>query len=321
MCVPRQYGSFAGIANGGKRCNAFFDKLVRRGFAVASDCVHNRARLYHLHHKALYCGIGELTSRYRRLVPPGLAVERLMLLDAVLASPDLDWLTSASEKLAYLAGLGASTPAGEPTPERRSLASERFPVGIDSTGRAVLVYLATEPVTDAFRTCLHEYAALLRAVSGWTIRLVFPRPLDRFYSAYQTVVREELESPLHPATVNELKWYFEHRRQASDGPVHPQTQGFLDVGARVFGSRRFTLLYRRWLKHGDGAFETVSSPAIADALAAGTGRVESLVLPHSYRHLSPLVAEEQSPSSGVEKGLRRGPRGGTRGPHALNPLP
>ena len=30
VCVPRQYASFAGIANGGRRCNAFFDKLVRR---------------------------------------------------------------------------------------------------------------------------------------------------------------------------------------------------------------------------------------------------------------------------------------------------
>ena len=34
VCVPRQYASFAGIANGGRRCNAFFDKLVRRGYAA-----------------------------------------------------------------------------------------------------------------------------------------------------------------------------------------------------------------------------------------------------------------------------------------------
>ena len=68
---------------------------------------------------------------------------------------------------------------------------------------------------------------------------MFPRPLDRVYDAYQTVIREELETPLHPATISELKWYFEHRRQAADGPVHPQTQGFLDVGAKVFGTPAF----------------------------------------------------------------------------------
>jgi hypothetical protein len=53
VCVPRQYASFAGIANGGRRCNAFFDRLVRRGYAHEIGCVHNRARLYHLHHKPL----------------------------------------------------------------------------------------------------------------------------------------------------------------------------------------------------------------------------------------------------------------------------
>jgi hypothetical protein len=92
VCVPRQYARFAGVAYGAK-CNAFFDKLVRRGFARASECIHNRARLYHVHHKPLYHIIR---------VSPRLAIERLMLLDAVLATPDLEWLTTAPEKAAYL---------------------------------------------------------------------------------------------------------------------------------------------------------------------------------------------------------------------------
>ncbi len=45
VCIPRQYASFAGIANGGRRCNAFFDKLVKRGYAYEIRCVHNRARV------------------------------------------------------------------------------------------------------------------------------------------------------------------------------------------------------------------------------------------------------------------------------------
>ena len=51
LCVKRQYAAFAGIANGGEKCNAFFEKLVRRGYATAADCIHNRARVYHVHHK------------------------------------------------------------------------------------------------------------------------------------------------------------------------------------------------------------------------------------------------------------------------------
>jgi hypothetical protein len=52
VCVKRQYAAFACIANGGEKCNAFFEKLVRRGIAVAAPCLHNRAQLYHVHHKA-----------------------------------------------------------------------------------------------------------------------------------------------------------------------------------------------------------------------------------------------------------------------------
>jgi hypothetical protein len=80
VCIPRQYASVAGIANGGRRCNAFFDRLVRRGYAHEIRCLHSRARVFHVHHKPLYFIIGELSSRYRRPVSPRLVVERLMLL-------------------------------------------------------------------------------------------------------------------------------------------------------------------------------------------------------------------------------------------------
>ena len=45
VCVPRQYARFAGVAYGAK-CNAFFDRLVRRRLAQGIECIHNRARLY-----------------------------------------------------------------------------------------------------------------------------------------------------------------------------------------------------------------------------------------------------------------------------------
>jgi hypothetical protein len=110
VCVPRQYATSAGVANGGEKTNAFFDKLVNHQYAVACNCRHNRARLFHVHHKPLYRAIGEAESRFRRAVPARRAVEPLMLLDAVLASPDSTWLTSEKEKVAYVAGLTAPAP-------------------------------------------------------------------------------------------------------------------------------------------------------------------------------------------------------------------
>jgi copper/silver efflux system protein len=42
--------------------------------------------------------MGEGTSRYRRRVSPRMALQRVMLLDAALTTPDVDWLTTAGEK-------------------------------------------------------------------------------------------------------------------------------------------------------------------------------------------------------------------------------
>jgi hypothetical protein len=327
VCVKRQYATFAGVANGGEKCNAFFAKLIRRGYAVASDCVHNRAQLFHVHHKPLYYAIGEPESRYRRPVPARRAAERLMLLDAVLASPDLEWLTTASEKVAYLTKLNPPEPV-EPSADATVDAEQKatvafpgtFPIGLEPEGRVVLLYLATVPWTDEFRTFLQGHAALLRVAATWTLRLVFPRPVDHAYAAYQSVIREELETPLHPATIGELKWYFEHRRKAEGGPVHPLTQKFLDKGAELFGNPRFTRLYRRWVVHGNTVFEAAGSPVIAEALASGRAKEECLVLPHAYHHLTPLVTHRRSHREGVEKSLRRGNREGNRPRHTVNPV-
>jgi hypothetical protein len=233
------------------------------------------------------------------------------------------------EKAALVATLSASQPIDASPDTVVDMRSSRsrptfpgiYPIGLESSGRVVLFYLATVPWTKEFRRFLQSHASLLRLVPAWTLRLVFPRPVDHAYGAYQTVIREEFETPLSPATIRELKWYFEHRRGATKQRPENLTQGFLERGAQVFDGPRFRQLYRRWLTHGDGALEAVSSPAIAEALAARTARVECLVLPHAYRHLSPLVDHDHSARSEVERGLRKENREGNRPLHALNPRP
>ena len=41
VCIPRQYAGFAGIANGGRRCNVFFDKPAENN---ASALIYRLAR-------------------------------------------------------------------------------------------------------------------------------------------------------------------------------------------------------------------------------------------------------------------------------------
>jgi hypothetical protein len=96
------------------------------------------------------------------------------------------------------------------------------------------------------------------------------------------------------------------RQLAISQGVHAETQVFLDRAAQVFNTPRFTLLYRRWLKQGNPAFDAVTSPVIAETLASGAGRVECLVLPYTYRHLSPLANLGRSAPTGLERNERGG---------------
>ena len=124
VCVMRQYSSFAGIVFG-QKTRKFFANLVRLGFVSTYDCAHNRGRVYHVRHRAIYEAIGEPDSRLRR--PPGVprALERLMLLDAILENPESIWMSSSTEKLGYLASRGISA---DDAPHRASVRaiSERF---------------------------------------------------------------------------------------------------------------------------------------------------------------------------------------------------
>ena len=104
VCVPRQYARFCGIVYGAKT-RKFFAKLVRLQYASMYDCRHNRARIYHVNQRALYAAIGEADSRLRKPVTLNHAIQRLMVLDAIVEDPDLVWLGTAEEKAAHLMAL------------------------------------------------------------------------------------------------------------------------------------------------------------------------------------------------------------------------
>jgi hypothetical protein len=64
------------------------------------------------------------------------------------------------------------------------------------------------------------------------------------------------------------------------------------------------------MKEGDGALDGVSSTLSSDALTSGAGRVECLVLPHRYDHLSPVVD--------IMRANRGNPIGDAAGPDAVD---
>jgi hypothetical protein len=309
--VPRQYASFAGTAYGHK-VTKFFDMLVERGYVTVCGCLHNRAELYHVKHHALYRAIEQPHSRYRRLVPARQAVERLMRLDSIVLYPDLMWLGTEEEKVAFFSIMAPSLPRerlphitiGTGASQRLRLFPEDEPIGVTSTGRVVFTYVVASGYVEEFRAFVQRHADLLRALPGWTLRVLFPQRIAGAMSSFEAAARHELTTPLRPDTFAELKSYFDKRRSTSD----PRALSFEDEvfwrDQTAFDTPRFRQLYRRWLTDGDSVFEIVSSPAIAEALEHGAGRIESHVLMLSYRHLEPVTSLVRSAATGVEKGER-----------------
>jgi hypothetical protein len=317
VCVPRQYSSFAGIVHGEKTC-AFFRKLVTRRCASAFACRHNRGHVYHIHHHGLYDAIGERNSAHRRPISAGRIVERLMLLDAVLADHEINWLATRAEKAAHFAtvrrcvaverephqsGNTASAEPGDPP-------ADKLPIGVDTTGRSVFLYLVRPSARDDFRWFLQRHADLFQRLLSWSLRIVFPRLLADAYAGLQAVVHDELESPLDPRTLEELKWYFAELKARRKARIRPGDERFKRA-ANGFDKPRFRRLYERWLKDGDNVLDGLSSAVTNDPLASGTGRIECLVLAHRYEHLSPLV-DIESTAGRPEQAEQLGEQASTR---------
>jgi hypothetical protein len=291
VCLARQYPAFARITQG-QKVHDLFRTLLGRGYATARRCGHNTARLYHLHHKPLYDAIGEPDNRHRRPVTLSRAVERLMLLDAVLADRHLQWLATERDKVAYFTLTHRVTRTDLPALTFRAGAREtvryfadKLPIGLGPDGRTfVFLYLVTRPVPVDFRMFLERHAELFRALPAWTLRLVVPPHLTNAIARYQHAFREQVGTPLRSTHLDELRWYFRMRAQ----PSTPRDERY-HRASRAFGGPRFRALYRTWRERGDGVLDAAGSPVLANAIARQTGHMECRVLAHRYLHLAPLV--------------------------------
>jgi hypothetical protein len=198
VCLPRQYVTLAGVAYG-HRINRFFDRLVSCGFASVCPCLHNRALVYHVHHRPLYAAIGQAESRLRRPVPAASVMPRLMLLDAILEAPQVAWFAGEHEKVEHFT-IGCGIPrvslpqhasrAGGASSSR--LFPDALPIGVEAPNRAVFVYPVTRSSCVDFRPFLRRHHALLSAIPAWTIRLVFAPDEPLVEVAWQAVAEREV---------------------------------------------------------------------------------------------------------------------------------
>src|SRR5580704_8307530 len=297
--LERQYCTFAGVVHG-QKSHDFLARLVGRGYATAiTPGALHRGRLFHVQYKALYEAIGEPNNRHRKPASLGRLVERLMLLDAVLADTHYTWLGTEQDKLAYfIVGLLKTRLQkdeyprlvfGEGDNHTVRYFPDKLPIGVEDDGgrRHVFLYLVTRDVPADFRMFLHRHAELLRALPEWTIRLLVPRRFRKAATLYRYAVRDEFATPLKPSTTEELEWFF----RARQGDIQTSSPADLDLAtaARKFSAARFRALHREWQREGNPALWAAQSHTLRDALARGNGRIEFVEFPRQYLQLTSLV--------------------------------
>jgi hypothetical protein len=296
--VERQYCTFAGITHG-QKTHDFLRRLVERGYArpIQTGAPH-RGRLFHVHHKPLYAAIGQRDNRHRKPMALGRMVERLMVLDAVLADRTFTWLGTEVDKRSYfirrLQGRVALREFPHLTFGRGAEAKHRYfpdklPIGIqaDRTNH-VLLYLITSPVPMDFRLFLLRHSELLRPLIGWTIRVLVPEPFTKAIRIFGHAAREELATPIAPETADGLESFFRERHQRQQGPSQLPNERFRSASL-AYRAPRFRALFRMWQQEGNPAIWAAQSCVLKDALERGDGRVEFVKLTHQYFHLSSLV--------------------------------
>ena len=300
VCMDRHYCAFAGIRHG-QKTHDFFESLVDRRFATAYRCAHGRARIFHLHRRGLYEAIGEPESRFRRPTPIGRTIERLMLLDAVLAHRNMTWLATEREKMTHFTHLLHSRIDRDDLPhltfghgDTKTVRyfPDKLPIGVPSHGGVpVFTYLMNRSVPVDFRQFLHRHSGLFQALPRWTIRLLVPAHLDDAAGSYEAAWREEFGSPLRLSTANELSWYFEQRRQLEERAEEDKSfdRARYARARDAFAAPGIRVLYRTWLRQGPSVLRPLTSPVLADAMTRRTGQFETEVLPRPYLHLAPLV--------------------------------
>ncbi len=297
--LERQYCAFAGVVHG-QKSHDFLARLVGRGYAtVITPGALHRGRLFHVQYKPLYEAIGEPNNRHRKPASLGRLVERLMLLDAVLADTRYTWLGTEQDKLAYfILGLLKTRLQkqeyphlvyGEGDDHTVRYFPDKLPIGVEGDGgwRHVFLYLVTRDVPADFRMFLHRHAELLRALPEWTIRLLIPRRFRKAAALYRYAVRDEFATPLKPSTVEELEWFF--RARQGNALTSPPADLDLATAARKFSAARFRALHREWQREGNPALWAAQSHTLQDALARGNGRIEFVELSHQYLQLTSLV--------------------------------
>ena len=296
--VGRQYAAFAGITHG-QKVHDFIEKLLVRRLVTSIELGSTgRTRIFHVHHKPLYTAIGEPDNRNRRRVTTDRVIERLMILDGVLADRSVTWLGSEREKRRYFKQrLGDHLRDDEyprlvfgktPNVTVRYF-PEKLPIGYERDQyRYVFIYPARSPSPMDFRVFILRHLELLNALGFWTIRVLSPRSLAGSMDAYGAAAFELLTKPLKLSQTEELLWLL-RQSHLPEQDASAADRARLQAARKQFRSPRFAAIHRHWLAEGSRAVFLAASPVARDTIERHRSSIECVELPHNYEHLFALA--------------------------------
>ena len=127
--------------------------MTSRKLATPYRCGHNKARVFHVHNTSLYDAIEQRDVRFRKRMALGRALERLMILDHVLAHREFHWLGAEQDKVAHFLTTTSLDRDALPrlafgvTPNVTTRHfPDKLPIGVSPDGRQhAFLYLLVEP--------------------------------------------------------------------------------------------------------------------------------------------------------------------------------
>ena len=257
--VARQFLAFAGV-QWGKRTNQFWTKLRSNKHARIGALPRYRA-VYHLFAREIYRELHRENLRNRRRHEREYIEARIAILDFVLANPELSYLETEPDKLAFFCRdlgiearhLPSKTYLGRLTvqPTVRYFV-DRFPMFLPQSNEASRVVTlsfiqGSGTNLSAFVHHLQVYSSLFRELPEFRF-LYLARTEAHFAKAHElfnALVTVPLDS--HPA--DDLLLYFAIRK-AWDlhqyGAVTEADLAFRNVAKDRFSGERFDHFYQAW---------------------------------------------------------------------------
>jgi hypothetical protein len=301
FCLRRHYAAFARLEYG-KHVREFLDALVTRELARRVAYKRNRGFIYHVHAKSLYRAIQQEDNRNRRVASPALIARKLMLLDLVIATPDVEWFATEDDKVALF-----TTRCGVTTSELPQRSYESADVGTPATVRCFVhklpIYLAGDPVAPYFvcladgvgdESCelfLRDHARLLRALPSWTLLAVGPQHIANFTSSERAFKRfcGRPDAIVPGFGASDLRWYCQMRKAVEahqfDRLSVPDIAKFRDTRRRI-SSPLVDALYEEWLTAGDKTLDAYGPGSQTKRFA--NARFETRALPYRYTQFGDL---------------------------------